>query len=148
MDGICLPYGSPVDGLSISNCNSILDLYFSDSLRSVNFILVMTDFCFWYDPFAVHIHCSPGWEEMDHCVIHLLMKAQYVHQQVDGIGQWQERSWAGVPLWSTMLEGVAGMGCDVGHICLWRSMRGGRWLLQVTLECLSWMGVSPFLAIE
>ena len=45
-DGLCLTFGSPVGSLSMSNCGSIPSLYFSDSLRSVNFILALTDFCF------------------------------------------------------------------------------------------------------
>ena len=46
MDSLCLPYGGPVGSLGICYCSGIPGLCFSDSLRSVNFILAMTDFCF------------------------------------------------------------------------------------------------------
>ena len=77
---------------------------------------------------------------MNHCIIHFLLKVQYIIWQADRFGQQWERSRAGVPLQGAMWEGVAGMGHDVSHIHLWRPMRGWRWLLHVTLEYLSWIG--------
>ena len=55
---------------------------------------------------------------MNHCIVHFLMEAQYIVRQVDGVGQQQERSMAGVAFWSTVWEGAAGMGCDIGCIHL------------------------------
>ena len=73
-----LPHGSPIGGLGISNCSGMPGLYFSDSLRSVDFLLAITYFCFQYDPLAASVYCSPGGEQMNHCIIHFLLKVQYV----------------------------------------------------------------------